>query len=96
MSLITDRELQMPNIDIYTKAYCPYCTHALALLKSKQLSYNEIKIDGDMNKRNVMIERSNGSYTVPQIFINEVHVGGCDELVTLERNNQLDALLEEK
>ncbi len=91
-----ERVIKMPNIDIYTKAYCPYCTHALALLKSKQLSYNEIKIDGDMNKRSAMIERSNGGYTVPQIFIDDVHVGGCDQLVALERNNQLDALLEEK
>jgi len=86
----------MPNIDIYTKAYCPYCTHALALLKGKQLTYNEIKIDGDMNMRSAMIERSNGGYTVPQIFIDDVHVGGCDQLVALEMNNQLEALLEEK
>jgi glutaredoxin 3 len=83
----------MPNIDIYTKAYCPYCTHALSLLKGKSLTYNEIKIDGDMTKRNAMIERSNGSYTVPQIFINDVHVGGCDELVALEMSKQLDTLL---
>jgi len=86
----------MPNIDIYTKAYCPYCTHAIALLKGKGLAYNEIRIDGDMTMRSAMIERSNGGYTVPQIFINDVHVGGCDQLVALERNNQLDALLEEK
>ena len=83
----------MPNIDIYTKAYCPYCTHAISLLKEKSLAYNEIKIDGDMTKRNLMIERSNGSYTVPQIFINDVHVGGCDELVALEMSKQLDTLL---
>jgi glutaredoxin 3 len=86
----------MPNIDIYTKAYCPYCTHALGLLKGKGLAYNEIKIDGDMTMRSAMIERSNGSYTVPQIFINDVHIGGCDQLVALERNNQLNTLLEEK
>ena len=86
----------MPNIDIYTKAYCPYCTHALGLLKGKGLVYNEIKIDGDMTMRSAMIERSHGSYTVPQIFINDVHVGGCDELVALEMNNQLNTLLEEK
>ena len=83
----------MPNIDIYTKAYCPYCTHAISLLKEKSLAYNEIKIDGDMTKRNLMIERSNGSYTVPQIFINDVHVGGCDELVALEMSKQLETLL---
>ncbi len=81
------------TIDIYTKAYCPYCIHALALLKSKSVDFNEIKIDGDMRKRTAMIERSNGSYTVPQIFINDVHVGGCDQIVALERNGQLDILL---
>jgi glutaredoxin 3 len=84
------------NIDIYTKAYCPYCTHALALLKSKQVEFTEIKIDGDMTKRSAMIERSNGGSTVPQIFINDLHVGGCDQLVALEMNGQLDALLEKK
>ena len=84
----------MAKVDIYTKAYCPYCTHALALLKGKLVDYNEIKIDGDMAMRSTMIERSNGGYTVPQIFISDVHVGGCDQLVALEMNNQLDVLLE--
>ena len=86
----------MAKVEIYTKAYCPYCTHALALLKNKQPEYNEIKIDGDMEMRSTMIERSNGGYTVPQIFINDAHIGGCGELVALERNDQLDALLEAK
>lgn len=84
----------MAKVDIYTKAYCPYCSHAIALLQSKSADYNEIKIDGDMALREAMIERSKGAYTVPQIFINDAHVGGCDQLVDLERNNQLDALLE--
>jgi len=88
--------MKMARIEIYTKEYCPYCTHAVALFKSKQSEYNEIKIDGDMEMRSTMIERSNGGYTVPQIFINDVHIGGCDQLVALERNNQLDALLEAK
>ena len=61
----------MAKVEIYTKAYCPFCTHALALLKSKSVDYTEIKIDGDMTMRSAMIERSNGSYTVPQIFIND-------------------------
>jgi glutaredoxin 3 len=86
----------MAKVEIYTKAYCPYCTHALALLKNKSADYKEIKIDGDMAMRSTMIERSNGGYTVPQIFINDVLVGGCDELVALERGNQLDALLDVK
>jgi len=83
----------MSKVDIYTKAYCPYCTHALALLKSKSVDYQEVKIDGDMALREIMIERSGGGYTVPQIFIGDVHVGGCDQLVALEMNNKLDALL---
>lgn len=83
----------MAKVDIYTKAYCPYCSHALALLKSKSQEYQEIKIDGDMAMREAMIKRSNGSYTVPQIFIDDVHIGGCDDLVALERNDKLDTLL---
>ncbi len=86
----------MAKVEIYTKGYCPYCTHAIALLKNKSADYNEIKIDGDMAMRSIMIERSNGGYTVPQIFINDVLVGGCDELIALERNNQLDVLLDAK
>jgi len=83
----------MAKVEIYTKVYCPYCTHALALLKNKSVDYIEIKIDGDMALRQVMIERSQGSYTVPQIFIDDMHVGGCDQLVALEMNNKLDDLL---
>lgn len=88
----------MAKVDIYTKAYCPFCTHAIALLEQKLLVYpslqiEKISIDGDMALREKMIERSAGGYTVPQIFIDDVHVGGCDQLVALETNNQLDALL---
>lgn len=81
------------KIDIYTKAYCPFCVRALALLQAKQVEYNEIKIDQQPELRAVMIERAKGRYTVPQIFIGDHHVGGCDELMALERNNQLDPLL---
>ena len=88
----------MAKVDIYTKAYCPFCTRALALLEHKlsahpSLQIENISIDGDMALREKMIERSGGGYTVPQIFIDNVLVGGCDELVALEMNNQLDALL---
>jgi glutaredoxin 3 len=57
------------------------------------VDFNEIKIDGDMAMRDVMIERANGSYTVPQIFIGDNHIGGCDDLVALQSSNKLDALL---
>ena len=75
----------MAKVDIYTKAYCPFCSHAMALLEQKlsehpSLQVNEISIDGDMALREKMIARSHGSYTVPQIFIDDVHVGGCDDL----------------
>ena len=88
----------MAKVDIYTKAYCPYCTRAMALLEHKlsehpSLHIDEIDIGGDMTLREKMIERSGGGYTVPQIFINDVHVGGCDQLVALEMNKQLDAML---
>jgi glutaredoxin 3 len=88
----------MAKVDIYTKAYCPFCSHALALLEQKLTSFpslqiNEINIDGDMALREKMIERSNGGYTVPQIFIDDVQVGGCDQLVALERSDKLDILL---
>lgn len=88
----------MAKIEIYTKAYCPFCTRALGLLEQKatdfsELSVEQIGIDNDAALREKMIARSNGSYTVPQIFINDVHIGGCDDLVALEMNNKLDTLL---
>ena len=83
----------MVNVDIYTKAYCPFCVRALALLQQKNINYNEIKIDQQPELRAPMIERSKGRSTVPQIFIGEQHIGGCDDLLALERANQLNALL---
>ncbi|MEW6983583.1 glutaredoxin 3 [Colwelliaceae bacterium 6471] len=84
----------MTKIDIYTKATCPYCMRAKALLEFKQVSYREIKVDHDTELRSEMITRSNGGYTVPQIFIDDHHVGGCDELYALHAKDQLDELLE--
>lgn len=83
----------MPPIDIYTTRYCPYCHAAKALLKRKGAAFNEIDVGGDFDLREKMVERANGGYTVPQIFIGEVHVGGSDELHALERAGKLDALL---
>lgn len=84
----------MPNIDIYTKDYCPYCQRALALLQAKNVAFNQIKIDEKPKMRAPMIERAKGRSTVPQIFIGKTHVGGCDDLMMLERDGELDALLE--
>lgn len=82
----------MANIDIYTKATCPFCHRAKALLQSKGAQFNEIAIDNDPKKREEMIERS-GRTTVPQIFINGQHIGGCDDLHALDAKGGLDPLL---
>ncbi len=86
----------MAKIEIYTKAYCPYCVHAKALLEKKSVDFTEIRIDLEPSLRAKMIERSQGSYTVPQIFINNNHIGGCDQLVALDANQELDSLLAEQ
>jgi glutaredoxin 3 len=83
----------MPLIEIYTTRYCPYCHTAKALLRRKGAAFTEIDLGRDWERRNEMIERANGGVTVPQIFIGNVHVGGCDELHALERAGRLDSLL---
>ncbi len=83
----------MSKVDIYTKTYCPFCVRAKALLDAKKVAYNEIKIDEQPELRNPMIDRAAGRSTVPQIFIGDLHVGGCDDLFALEQQNKLDALL---
>lgn len=83
----------MANIDIYTKSTCPYCIRAKSLLSQKGVSFNEIKIDSDSSLRETMIERSQGAYTVPQIFIDSRHIGGCDDLYALHARGELDELL---
>lgn len=82
----------MTTIEIYTKTFCPFCWRAKQLLDSKGLSYVEISVDSGGEQRQQMIQRANGRTTVPQIFISEVHVGGCDDLIALERSGRLDAL----
>ncbi|HLI67368.1 MAG TPA: glutaredoxin 3 [Caulobacteraceae bacterium] len=82
----------MPVVTVYTKPFCPYCTRALGLLKAKEVPIVEIEAGFDPVLRREMIERS-GRYTYPQIFIGDRHVGGCDELMALERAGQLDPLL---
>jgi glutaredoxin 3 len=83
----------MPSITIYTTAWCPYCDAAKQLLRKKNLDFEEIPVDGDSERRQMMAERANGRRTVPQIFIGATHVGGCDDLYGLEREGRLDALL---
>ena len=88
--------MDMPQIDIYTTRYCPYCISAKALLNRKNVQFTEIDVSGDPAGRATMIERANGRMTVPQIFIGEVHVGGSDDLHELERAGKLDPLLNGK
>jgi len=83
----------MSPVDIYTTRYCPYCNAAKALLKRKGVTYSEIDVSRDWERRNEMIQRANGRMMVPQIFIGPVHVGGSDELHALERAGKLDPLL---
>lgn len=82
----------MAEIIIYTKANCPYCTWAEQLLDSKKLSYTEIRIDLDPEKR-IEMEKLSGRRTVPQIFINGQAIGGYDDLSALVKSDQLDRLL---
>lgn len=82
------------QIDIYTKAWCGYCTAAKTLLTRKQVSFNEIDIGAEPARRDEMIERAAGRRTVPQIFIDGTYVGDCDKLHALEREGKLDALLD--
>ena len=83
----------MTPITIYTKSWCPYCSAAKELLSKKKASFEEIEISGRTEKRQEMLSRSGGSSTVPQIFIGDRHVGGCDDLYALDRRGELDALL---
>lgn len=83
----------MAQIELYTKAFCPYCQRAKALLASKGAVYEEIDITMGGPRRTEMIARAGGGTTVPQIFIDGAHVGGCDDLVALDRAGTLDPLL---
>ena len=83
----------MVKIEIYTWQSCPFCIRAKALLERKGINYIEHSIDGDQAARRAMAERAEGRSTVPQIFINDKGIGGCDELHLMEQNKQLDKLL---
>ena len=83
----------MAKIEIYTKAFCPYCSRALRLLDDKGVDVEEFDISMGGPKRAEMLERSSGASTVPQIFIDGQHVGGSDDLAALDRAGKLDALL---
>ena len=83
----------MAKLEIYTKATCGFCTRAKTLLEMKKIDFEEHRVDGGGPKKDEMVERAGGRMTVPQIFIGGQHIGGRDDLMTLERDGKLDALL---
>jgi glutaredoxin 3 len=83
----------MAEVDIYTTMWCPYCARAKSLLEKKGVAYHEISLDEEPGRRAEMVERAHGGRTVPQIFINGEHIGGCDDMMALERAGKLDPKL---
>jgi len=82
----------MASVTIYTRPFCGFCAQALRLLKDKNVDFKEIEAGFDPDKRREMETRS-GRSTFPQIFIGEAHIGGCDDLLALDRSGQLDTML---
>lgn len=84
---------EQAEIIIYLTQYCPYCVRAKSLLNAKSVNYTEIDVGAQPEFREQMIQKSNGVTSVPQIFIGQTHVGGCDDLFALQSAGKLDALL---
>lgn len=85
----------MKPVDIYSSPLCGFCHAAKRLLKQKGVNFSEINVLTNPSRKPEMIQRANGGHTVPQIFIGDIHVGGCDELYAMERAGKLDTLLSE-
>lgn len=83
----------MPQVEIYSTMFCPYCSRAKSLLERKGVTYINIDIIEDTSKRDEMVTRAHGRTSVPQIFIGGEHIGGCDELYALDRVGKLDGKL---
>ena len=83
----------MARVEMYTKMFCPYCSRAKQLLADKGVAFEEYDITLGGSKRSEMLDRASGRHTVPQIFIGDRHVGGCDDLLALEQAGELDPLL---
>lgn len=93
LAAVNDTSDGMAKVEIYTKAFCPYCTRALRLLDSKGAAYDEYDVTMGGPKKAEMVERSGGRMTMPQIFIDGRHIGGSDDLAALDRDGGLDELL---
>jgi glutaredoxin 3 len=83
----------MQKVTIYTRQGCPYCTRALAVLETKPVEIEQIDAGMDPARKQEMVTRASGARTFPQIFIGDTHIGGCDDLLALERKGQLDRML---
>lgn len=83
----------MPDIEIYTQPYCPYCTRALKLLTDKGVEFRQVNAPQGSAERKVARDRAGGLTSVPQIFIDQRHIGGCDALLALDAKGELDPLL---
>ena len=83
----------MAQVEMYTTGWCPYCARARALLEKKGVAFEEISLDEEPGRRAEMVKRAHGGRTVPQIFIDGEHIGGCDDMVALDRAGKLDPKL---
>ena len=83
----------MAQVEMYTTMFCPYCTRARTLLRNKGVPFVDIDIQEQPERRAEMIQRAGGRSTVPQIFIDGAHIGGCDDLIALDRAGKLDLRL---
>ena len=83
----------MAAVTIYTRPMCPYCVRAISLLKQKGVDFEEIDAGFDPEKKKEMVQRANGARTFPQIFVGDEHIGGCDEMLALDRSGKLDPML---
>ena len=91
--LATSNEAEMAKIEIYTAMACPFCMRAVKLLASKNIAFEEIDVTLNSANRQSMRSRANGRTSVPQIFINDDHIGGCNDLFALDQAGRLDKLL---
>lgn len=89
-----NEERGMVKIEVYSGPFCPYCVRAKRLLAERKLPFVEYDVNVDPHRRSEMLERARGARTIPQIFINNRHVGGCNELYALDRNGELGQWLE--
>lgn len=90
---MTTENVPSTKVEMYTTAICPYCVAAKNLLRSKGLEYTEQRVDSDADQRATMLQRSGGRRSVPQIFVNDVHIGGFDDLVAADRDGRLAEII---